>query len=108
LPQPGVDLTGKTLHAMVRLVSGPFDTGGVQVHASTGGTYVYGAGTFLPPRNPPARTRGPLNLALPSVTSPGFNPAAVVQLGVQIISGFTGDFFFGPVDLVFEIDTFTD
>jgi hypothetical protein len=88
-PAPGVDLSGRTLHAMVRLVSGSFPNGGVQIHASTGPSFVFGAGTFLPPVAMPTGVWVPLTLSLDAVTQPGFDPSEVVQIGVQFLSGFS-------------------
>src|SRR5262249_44070892 len=87
---PGLDLTGKTLHARVRLVSGSFVTGGVQLHASSGPTFVF-AGTFMNPDQFPLGVWVPvtLDLAAAAASTPGFDPAQIVQIGVQFFSGFS-------------------
>ena len=43
---PRLNLTGKVLHARIRLVSGAFSQGAFQFHASTGDTFAY-ASTFF-------------------------------------------------------------
>jgi hypothetical protein len=91
----------------VKLVSGAY-TGGVQLHASTGAGYVYGAGTFTTPL-----TQGQwidLTLDLSKVTTASWDPSQVVQIGIQFSTGTgpTGGTFAGPVDAVFQIDTITD
>jgi len=110
LPFPGVDLSGKTLHARVRLVAGTFAQGGVQFHALSGPSFVF-AGTFLNPDQFPLGVWVPmdLDLAAAAASTPGFDPTQIIQIGVQILSGFSsnGDVFTGG-DAVFEIDTVTD
>jgi hypothetical protein len=51
-----------------------------------------------------------LDLGAAAATSPGFDPTQIVQIGVQVLSGFSanGDVFAGAGDAVFEIDTVTD
>jgi hypothetical protein len=109
-PTAPLNLSGQTLHAMVRLVSGALPIGGVLIHAGTGPTFVFGAGTFLTPLNLPQGAWTPLTLNLGAVTQTGFDPSAVVQFGIQFLSGrsASGDVFQGPTDPVFEIDTFTN
>jgi len=107
---PGLDLTGKTLHARVRLASGSFSLGGVQFHASSGPPFVF-AGTFVNPDQLPVGVWVPIDLDLgeAAATTPGFDPSQIVQIGVGVLSGFSsnGDVFQGG-DAVFEIDTVTD
>jgi len=75
---PGLDLSGKTLHARVRLVSGAFASGRVALYAcSAGAPYVCAA-------------------------APGLD-AASLEIGVRFLSGMASD-----GDTVFEIDTVTD
>ena len=105
---PPVDLSGRTLHARVRLASGSFPVGGLQLHASTGPAFLF-AGSFL---NADALASGawvPVEFELGAVTEPGFDPTQVVQVGVQFFSGSPfGGTFPGPASAVFEIDTVTD
>jgi hypothetical protein len=108
-PTPPLNLTGKILHAKVRLTSGTFAVGaGATLHASSGTiAFVYGAGPYTP------LTFGvwtDLTLDVSTVTTAGFDPTQVVQLGVQF---YTGDppeagAFAGPNDVVFHIDSITE
>jgi endoglucanase len=109
LAAPGVDLAGKTLKAQVRLVSGSFPLGGVQFYAQTGSSFVF-AGNFFSASQFPVGQWVPLTLDLTSVTVSGFDPTEVVQIGVQIFSGFSsgGGTFTPSGNAVFEIDTVTD
>jgi hypothetical protein len=109
LGQPGINLSGKTLHARVRLLSGSLPQGALQFHASTGPSFNFGSVFF----NADALSGGgwvPFDLDLGAVTSAGYDPSHVVQIGVQFFSGFSssGQTFqpIGPV--VLEIDTVTD
>ncbi len=104
--QPGLDLTGRSLHVMVKLVSGTF--GGMQFHASSGANYTYTAAPFVD--SLPVGQWVPLTLDLTTGTSPGFDPTQVIQLGVQFFSGFSSDggTFVNAGDTVVEIDTLTD
>jgi hypothetical protein len=103
---PAADLTGKILHAKVMLTQGAF-TGGVQLHASTTATYVYGAGAFT------ALTLGQwtdLTLDLSTPTAAGWDPTQVVQVGVEFStgSGQDGGALPAPVNAIFNIDTITE
>ncbi|MES1158220.1 MAG: hypothetical protein ABUL67_03875 [Haliangium ochraceum] len=107
-PSPAINLAGKTIHAKVRLTSGTFDTGaGATLHVGTTADYLYGAGAYT------ALTVGTwtdLTLDLTNVTTTGWDPSMVVQIGVQF---YTGDVpeagtFMGPNDVVFHIDSITD
>jgi hypothetical protein len=102
-----LNLTGKVLHARIRLVSGPF-VGGVQFFALSGDTFTF-TGAFYNFDQFPVGVWVPVTLDLTSGTSPGFDPSQVVQIDVQILSGFPGGLPVvnsGPT--VFEIDTVTD
>lgn len=105
---PPVDLSGRTLHARVRLASGSFPVGGLQLHATTLPTFAF-AGNFV---NADALASGawvPVELDLGAVTVPGFDATQVVQVGVQFFGGAPdGGAFPGPASAVFEIDTVTD
>jgi hypothetical protein len=52
----------------------------------------------------------PLTLDLTTVTTAGFDPTQIVQIGIDIFSGFssTGGTFTSTGPAVFEIDTVTD
>jgi endoglucanase len=106
----GLDLTGKTLHAMIKLVSGSFAAGGLQFHASSGSSFVFTSAPFVSASSLPVGTWVPLTLDLTTGTSAGFDPTQVVQIGVQIFSGFAsnGGTFDNTGPAVFEIDTVTD
>ncbi len=107
---PGLNLSGKTLHAQVRLVSGSFAAGGLQFHASTGSSYTWGSTTWVNADSLPIGTWVPLTLDLSAVTSSGFDPTQVVQMGIQFFPGFSsnGGTFVSTGPTVFEIDTVTD
>ena len=106
---PRQNLTGKVLHARIKLVSGSFAQGAFQFHASTGDSFVYGS-SFFNGDTLPLGAWVPVDLDLGSVTSPGFDPSQVVQIGVQFLSGFSsgGGTFVDTGATVFEIDTVTD
>lgn len=105
--QPAQNLTGKTLHARVRLDTGTFAVGmGATLHAGTGTTYAYGSGMYT------SLTAGTwtdltMDLTKPAMT---FDPTMVVQIGIQVYSGdpLEAGAFPGPVDVVIEIDSVTD
>jgi len=104
---PRLNVTGKTLHARVRLVSGSF-VGGVQFYALSGDGFVF-TGAFYNFDQFPAGVWVPITLDLTSGTAPGFDPSQVVQIAVQLLSGFPGGLPVvagGPT--VFEIDGVTD
>src|SRR5262249_21241871 len=104
LALPGFALTGKTVHAMVRLVSGPL--GGLQLHASSGPGFVYKSGGFMGGDQFPVGQWVPLTIDLGAAPAGSFDPGQIVQLGVQFFSGFSsggGTFAGGPT--VLEIDT---
>jgi hypothetical protein len=102
-----VNASGKTLHAKAMLASGAF-MGFAVLHASTG-AYVYGAGTYV------GLTAGAwtdLTFDLSTITSAGWDPTMLVQVGVQFgygnpPTGANQDFD-TPVDAVFYVDTVTD
>ena len=105
-PNPAINLTGKTLHAKVRLVSGTF-TGGAILHVGTTPTFAYGAGAYTTLGD---GTWKDLTFDLSTGTSTGWNASMVTQIGIQFYSGdppATG-VFGAPVDAVFQIDSVTD
>jgi hypothetical protein len=107
--QPGLNLAGKVLHARMKLENGSsFPQGAFQFHASTGSSYTWGSVFF----NSTALTGdwATFDLDLSTITSPGFDPSQVVQIGVQFLSGFSspGAMFTNPGTAVIDIDTVTD
>jgi hypothetical protein len=109
-PPPGHDMSGRTLHARVRLASGDFPFGGVQLQALSGPGFVF-AGTFVNPDQFPLGVWVPvtLDLTAAAASTPGFDPTQIVQIGVQFFSGFSsGGPGFTSSNPVFEIDTVTD
>ncbi len=106
IDQPGLNLSGLTLHVMVKLVSGTF--GGLQFHASSGASFTFTSAPFV--GSLPLGQWVPVTLDLTSGTSPGFDPTHVVQIGVQMFSGFSsnGGTFVNNGDTVLEIDTLTN
>jgi len=107
---PGLNLSGKVLHARIKLVSGSFAQGAFLFHASTGESFVYGSSFFSGDTLPlGVWVTVDLDLAAVAAATPGYDPSQVVQIGVQLFSGFSGGGPFvdtGPT--VFEIDTVTD
>jgi hypothetical protein len=129
--QAGRDLSGKTLHAQIRLVSGSAAGAWTGLYAcsvsSNRGVYGYywfcayasgldaaalAAGAWVPlvmDLDAAAETR-------PSYTSADFSPAAIIDLGIWVYTPTTsadggtadGGAFVGTGELVFEIDTVTD
>jgi hypothetical protein len=104
-------LTGRVLRARVRLTSGSF-TGGAQIHAGTGDSYEFAAGTWT------TMTVGQwIELAIDldamkaaDTMPPTFDPSMVVQIGVKFDTGGDGGTaaFGSPIDAVFQIDTVAD
>jgi len=114
-PPAGIDLTGRTLHAKVKLVStmgGDFP-GGLQFHVSSGASYAYGSamGTLAA-----VGTWGDVTFPLSivyAVTVPGWDSAMIKQIGIQFYSGDppAGGGTLSeaaPISAVFAIDTVTD
>jgi hypothetical protein len=108
LALPGFVLTGKSLHVMVKLDSGAF--GGLQFHASSGPSFVFKASPFVGPDQVPLGQWVPVTLDLGAAPAGTFDPSQIVQIGVQIFSGFSngGGTFTGTGPTVLEIDTVTD
>ena len=107
-PSPALNLMGKTLHAKVRLTSGTFGSGsGALLHASTGMSYLYGAGAYT---TLTYSTWTDLTLDLSTVTTALYDPTMVVQIGIQFYSGDPTDAgaFAGPNQVVFHIDSITE
>ena len=90
-------------------MSGSFAGGGVQFHASSGDSFVF-TGAFFVPDAVPGRRWVPVTLDLTTGTAAGFDPTQVIQIGVQLFSGFSsgGGAFVDTGPAVFEIDTVTD
>ncbi len=105
-PFPPIDLSGKTVHARVRLVSSSFPRGGFQLHVSTGSTFVF-AGNFFDASLLPPGVWVPIDFDLTTVTDPAFDASQVVQIGVQFFSGAPdgNPFPTGTGMITFEVDT---
>jgi endoglucanase len=114
--QPGLDLSGKTLRARLRLVSGSLGDGRVFLGALSGPTYIV---SETPPLDTTSLTLGawvPVSLDLGAATAVGFDASKIVQIGVRVVAsaasldgGVPDDgSFAGTGDLVFQIDTVTD
>jgi len=108
---PTVDLTGKTIHAMVMLDSGTWPSGYVQLHAS-GPDYSHFAGaTGAGAIN--AATLGTakwvdLTMDLSTVTVTGFDVTKILQVGIQFGTGAGPDGGVFPTTgepLTFHIDS---
>jgi hypothetical protein len=112
---PVLDLTGKTLHAKVRIDSG--SVAFAVIHASTTSSYVYVNGTFAGGLTAGTWTDLVFDLTpITATTNPGWNPAQVIQIGVQLGIGdppvdaglAAGSPLPAPINLVAHIDTLTD
>ena len=99
---PGLDLSGKTIHARVRLVSGTFASGSVALYACSAGSPCP-APPGLDAASLAAGVWAPLALDLGAAAPAGFDATASLEIGVQFLSGMASD-----GDTVFEIDTVTD
>jgi hypothetical protein len=102
-----VDLTGKTLHAKVMLMSGTFP-GFAVIHASSTSTYIYDAKGYA---GLTAGTWTDLTFDLSTATATGWTPAQIVQVGIQVGSGSPPDAGVklpAPLAVVLYIDTVTD
>jgi endoglucanase len=114
--QPGLDLSGKTLHARVRLVSGSLGGGRLIFGALSGPSYLLAETPALDATSLAAGTWVPLSLDLGTTTAVGFDASKIVQVGVRILAsaassdGGTSDggTFANAGETVFEIDSVTD
>ncbi len=107
---PFADLTGKTIHARVRLDGvvdgGPvFTSGYAQVHASSNG-FVY-ANADETKLDPGVWTDVVFKLSTPAFAAPGFDPTQIMEVAVRIgtNSGPEGGTFPGTETVSFHIDS---
>jgi hypothetical protein len=111
-PFSELDLTGKTLHAKVRLVSGPQLRGGIQIHASSLPDWVWAGGTWISNETLVQGEWVPLSLDLshPRNTPTGtFDPSRIVQIGVQVLNGSViSEPYIANEPTVIEIDSVND
>ncbi len=116
--QHGRNLAGKTLHARVRLVSGSAAGSSVALYACSGGSpsYICPQTPGLDQASLAAGAWMPLTLDLSAATEVGFEPRAILEIGVEVSSAAAspdggpsdGGGFESTGDLVFEIDNVTD
>ena len=102
-----LDLTGKVLHAFVKLDSG-FFLGGVQLHAGAGPNYTYASGAYTPFEAEDTWYELTLDLTQAQTNVAGFVANDIRQIGVQFSTGDPGDgggTFSGPIDAIFHIDS---
>ncbi len=102
-----VDLTGKTLHAKVMLMSGTWP-GYAVIHASSTSTYIYDAKGY---GGLTAGTWTDLAFDLSTATATGWMASQVVQIGIQVGTGAPPDAGVklpAPIPVVLYIDTVTD
>jgi endoglucanase len=85
--EPGVDLSGKTLRARVRLIGGPLFGGGVQLAAFSGPTFVAADGPLLDAAALPEGGWVSVELALDQARTATFDPSRVAGLAVRLRSG---------------------
>jgi hypothetical protein len=104
---PTADLTGKIIHAKVRLDSGSLPAGFAVLHASSGPGYI-----FAEPAISTALTAGnwldlTLDLAAAKTANSSFDPSQIIQVGVDIGTdvGPDGGVFPTPTPLTFHIDS---
>ena len=102
-----VDLTGKVLHAFVRLDIGSF-MGGVQLHAGGGPNYVFAASTYTPLTAFDTWVELTLDCSAAQVTNSLFLANDIRQIGVQFDTGdpYEGGTF-TATDATFHIDSIT-
>jgi endoglucanase len=108
---PGFDLSGKTLRARVRLISGSLVACTVQFIARAGSLdSVPASGPSLNGTDLLQGTWVPLIFDLGGVTTAGFDPAKLVQIGVRVSSGGSSASvpFAATGDAILEIDTVTE
>jgi hypothetical protein len=109
---PPIDLSGETLRANFRLVSGSFIQGGLQLHASTGDGWVWGSGGWVNAYQVSSGYWVPLSFNLSTLANNpiDFDPKQVREIGIQLFPGFTnnGGVFDYTEPVVVEIDTVTD
>ena len=103
-----VDLTGKVLHAWVKLDAGLF-AGGVQLHAGAGPNYVYAASEYTTFAALDTWIELTLNLSAAQTANSAFTPNDIRQLGVQFDTGdpYEGGTFGGPAETLLHIDSIT-
>ena len=112
--QPGRDLSGKTLHARVRLVSGALE-GRVMLGAVSGPSFVVAETPGLDAASLTAGAWVPVSLDLGAAPA-GFDASKIIQIGVRVAASAAaldagtpaGGSFASTGDLVFEIDSVTD
>jgi hypothetical protein len=104
----GWDLSGKTLHAKVRLVSGTLPAGVVAFYACSGGaTYICPHAPVLDGASLTAGAWVPMTLDLGAAPLAGFNAKGIAEIGVQVLATAAspdGGSFAATGDIVFEID----
>src|SRR4029079_17672377 len=81
-----LDLTGKTLHAFVKLDSGSF-MGGAQLHAGSGPNYTFAASTYTTFDALDVWLELTLDLTAAQSTVTGFTANDIRQIGVQFATG---------------------
>jgi hypothetical protein len=109
---PLANLTGKILHAKVRLdandAGATFPAGFVQLHASSnsGTAYIYASGPGTP-LTAGVWTDVSFDLSAPNFAQAGFDPSLIVDVGLQLGTGGqpAGQTFPGPQRLTFHIDS---
>lgn len=104
-PLPSLDLTGKTIHARVMLMSGTF-SGTASLHVSSTAMYYYAGSSNV---SLTAGTWTTLDLLIPT-TGAMWNSTDIRQVGIQLISNGAPEAgtFGAPQDVVVLIDTITD
>jgi hypothetical protein len=84
-----LDLTGKTIHAKVRLDSGTFTSGYINLHVS-GPDYGHYEGATSGSVNASGLTAGQwvdLSIDLSAITATGFDASKIIQIGLQFGTG---------------------
>ncbi len=105
---PPADITGKILHAKVMLMSGTFPSGYAYLHVSAPDFNHYAQGATVGATAFTPGTWVDLTLDPSTITAAGFDPTAVIQVGVQIGTGDQpdgGTFPTTGTDLTFHIDS---
>jgi hypothetical protein len=109
--RPGLNLSGKTIAARVRLAAGLFSAGDVKMYACSDGptSYVCVATPPLDASSLAGDAWLPVTLDLAATTAAGFDVTKILEIGIAFSSPRTtiGVLFAGAGDTVFEIDTVT-
>jgi hypothetical protein len=107
-PAPGVDWTGKTLHARIKLDSSSSFSGSARLYVKTGASYFFYPTTFTPYPDGAGWQEFVLPLVSPAPVPPaiaGADPALAVTYGVDPIAAPAP--VVAPTAVTFYVDSFS-